>query len=461
MQHRGGLQKELRLRGVPLNTIVTTDNYDSILITKESLITIANHVSAAIKRKVTQGEVSMLLKFIRSLRSDTFYGMKLAEAQKSIADKFLTREQDMLAGLEEQDDDAKLSGVREVTDEGTFDEYQKKEIMQLSKDETRFKTTAFPDRRGNAIIDRARVEGTRSSPNNIKGVSQQDATDVTYNAMRALQNFLDPESVEDLINKLRDNELHTYDDISLVHQTLQLDSRNRLQNNTSNEYKWNIHAAGMPGHLGDVRIQDTLQQVIEVKVRPFWIPFTGPLDTYYGTIRMLIKEFYSQSIQVTEFLDPLEGNPKVSQYHFEFEIKQQDLNRIFLKPKHSTYRFRKPFARVETLTITFSTPYSDLTLLPDRGNFTMTYGNPTLFTSPNAHNLSTGDLVYIINASTGDSSIDAELNRPQGQIVTRVDDFNFTIQVDTSSLVGTETNIHVFYGSKRIVLPLEFTSLEQ
>lgn len=461
--HRGGLQKELRLRGVPLNTIITTDNYNEILLTKDSLTTIANHVSAAIKRKTTQDEVHQLLKFVRSLRSDTYYNMKLGDAQKSIALNFMNRHADMLGMREENGDIAHITGIDEVTDTPTIDDYQKKEIMQLSKDETRFKTTAFPDRRGNAIVDRERVAGLRSSPNNVKGVKQEDLNEVMFAGMQAIKNFLDPESVEELLNRMRDNEQHTYNDIALVHQTVQLDSRNRLQTTSasSNEYKWNIHAAGKPGHLGDIRIQDTLQQVIAVKVEPFWVPFSEPLDLYYDKIRMLIREFYSQSIQVTEFLDPLESNPTVSQYHFEFKIVKQELNRVLLKPVWDTYYFRKPFARVETLTLYFSNPFSTLTLQADRGTFTITFGNPTLFTSTTAHNLSTGDLVYIINADTGNTAIDNELNRKQGHIVTRIDDFNFTVQVDSSALPGTDTGIQVFYGSKRINLELEFTSLEQ
>jgi hypothetical protein len=463
--YRRGLQKELEIRAVPLNTAVSTDTYQ-LLLTKDSLKTIANHASAIVKRKLTESEIRDLINFIRRLPETQFYRKPYGQAQKEMAQMFLVKNRTMREQIEDQEDIANLTKVSEDTSEGSISDYQKKEVMQMSASESSFKAKAFPDRRGNAIVDRGSTYGNRSLPDGIapRDLKQEDVNEVMFLAMKSLKEFLDPESLEDFIYKSRESEnYHTFEDIELSHQTIQLDSRNRLPTGPVNEYQWNIHTAGKPGYPGDVKIQDTLQYVIEMQIGSFWLPLSvdDPINTYYGKIRMLIREFSAQATQVTEFLDPVQTDPSMYSYHFEFNIVQQSLNRVLLKPVNSKFRFRTPMARVETITIVFREPFMPVAIQPDRGIYTVTYGNPTLFTTTLSNNLSTGDLVYIINSDSGTVAIDALLNRQKGWIVTRIDNFNFTIQVDTSSLSGTETGVSVYYGSKRTFFELAFTSVEQ
>ena len=128
---------------------------------------------------------------------------------------------------------------------------------------------------------------------------------------------------------------------------------------------------------------------------------------------MLVKEFTSQSIMVTEFLDPNQTQPTVYYYHFEFDITTTSANKVLLTPTNKTFTFRKPFARVETITISFHTPFELMVFTPDRGVYTVTFGNHTLFTitSDPAHLLNTGDLIYVIDLDSSDQTINDLVNQ--------------------------------------------------
>jgi hypothetical protein len=356
--HRQGRIKELdRRRALQTEaSIITPDNHE-ILLTKDSLTTIANRISQIIKKKLARGEVDALVKFVRTLPPDRYYSLSLSEAQEKISGQFLSRYEAIARNFAPESDIDGMLGINHITDgPGTLQEYQKMELNQLTKNENQLKFTSFQNRRGNAVVDRPRVEGDYSSPDSIKPgwkPSEEDMRSILYNTAKMVEKFLDPESIAEMFNGFR-QVWTTFQTITLPHLTIPLDSRNRLlTHNTTGEYKWNIHAAGKPGQLGDMRIQDVLEQVIQMKICPFWIPVNDVLDDYYSKVRLLIKEFSAQSIQSTQFLNSDETIPTVHNYHFEFEIKRKDKNRLYLYPVCNTFTFRKPFARVETLTTCF------------------------------------------------------------------------------------------------------------
>jgi hypothetical protein len=462
-----GRRKEQRQRGIPPDTMITTDNYQLIL-TQDSLLAIANLVSARTKHKFNANSISTLAKFIARLPESRFYQMSYSETQKAIANDFITRHAVALGMVEEQDVDTVLSGVAEDTDRGGIQDYNRKELAQLTPNENAFKFTAHAERRGNAVIDRERVEGKRSSPDNILPVNDAAKTQSLvnrelYSGMKLLKKFLSPESTEEMFSRIQSTNTNYYN-INLVHQLIQFDSRNRLPVTFgSDEYKWNIHTSGQPGQMGDIRIQDTLQQVIQIKAYPFWIPVNATTMNPYNKVRLLLKELSSQSITAYEFNDPSLSVPVVENYHFEFEVKSRQGDRLYLVPKEDTFSFRKPFARVETITTQFRTPFNEDVFDPDFGVYTITYGNPTLLTLTNYSNnfLNTGDLIYIYNSSSANTAIDDELNSAYGYYITKLSATQFTIPVDSSALSGTQTGVNVAYGSKRVFFQIEFLCLEQ
>ena len=465
--------KEWRERGMPHqspqhtaeNTMITEDSF-RLLLTQASLVAISNKISAIVKRKMRTGEIAELTKFIAMLPAYNYYRMTVDKAQQTIANDFLTRFRVQLGLVQEQDIDERISGIDRDTDSGGIVDYEKKELLQFTPDENQYKFTAHAERRGNAIIDRAKMEGERSAPDNILPLNQvtQSSQAVVnrelYRGMKTIQHFLDPDSVESMFMRIQTG-ITNYFNINLSRQLLQFDSRNRVP--TSSEYKWYLNRAGQPGQLGDVMIQDTLQQMIQMRLFPFWAPINASVLNPYAKIRVLIRELQAQSVTVTEFIDPSQSIPTLMYYHFELEVKQVVGDRMYLVPIQDLFNFRKPMAQIESVTFVFRTPFGPEVFDPDYGLFTITYGLPTLFTitNPTVTNLNTGDLIYVYNSNSGNQAIDTEINRPAGQVITKLNPTQFTIAVDSSILVGTETDIKVYFGSKRIFFEIEFNSLEQ
>lgn len=460
-------QKIRQFQGLPLNSLVTRDTSDMFLSTNV-IIHIANNISASIGRKMTSGEISLLQDFIQNSSRTPYTDITLRLACQKFATNFLARNR-LKAEIVKNNIETSvvtLANLDEITTDPTMVDYQVKEIKQFTKNENQYKYDAFADRRGDAVVDSGRVNGNRSSPDGLpsgKKLSIDEVYASQYKTSKILEQVFNPKSIDELIGRFS-NTYSTFLSVNLPHQTVPLDSRNRLITNSSlTEYSWNIHTAGQFGSQGDIKIQDTLQQVIQMSLGGFWLPMTPITGSYYDKIHMLVKEFSSQSIFVSEFLSSNNNRPTVSYYHFEFNITQTSGSKVFLEPVKRSYEFRKPISQVNTLTINFRTPFGQLILPPDRGVFTMTFGNPTIFdiTSDPAHGLATGDLIYILNAATGNTIIDKLITREEGYIITKISATSFSIALDTSSLGGTETGISIYYGSKRIFLQLEFTTLEQ
>jgi len=461
--HRSGRHKELARRRIGPKTLVAPDN-EGLLLEKETLISIANRISKITGEKLQRGQIGELIDFISQLPPEQFYQKQLHEAEQKIANLYHRRHANIRnsRARDGSDDVAHLSRVDEITPNGSIHEYLHEEVMNTTPNENQYKYSAHVDRRGNAVVDRDRVSGIRSSPNSVpSGYSDK---------LTPLSNFFSPENIDEIFQRANSAVpgFQTFQNITFPHRTIPLDSRNRvLAHSTSNQIKFNLNTAGHQGRLGDVRIQDTLSDIIEVRICPFWLPVNNPMDDYYSNIRMHINEF-TQHAEVTEFLDSYESIPTVYGYHFEFEISRQEKNRIYLTPVCASYKFHKPIARVETLTLNFRSPFRPVTIEADRGEYTITYSpaasDPTTLalTDGSEHGLSTGDLIYILESGSGSSALNRELTREEGHVITRINNIEFTIETDTNAVApGTETNITVLYGSKRIILQMEFTSLER
>lgn len=517
--HRLGVQKEIRRRvvpppGMPMqdgepesdkipdDTLVTEGNWGYIMLSKSSLTTICNEVSMVTGRAMTPSDVKRVVEFVRRLPATKYYNLTLAESCTGIAKEYLRRAQSEANAQGETGD---ISRLANLDDGGTagMAEYQKRELMQMSGRENQYRFRFASDRRGNALIDSQRVEGIRSSPDsvapaaslpygpngprgpisNYSGFNRPNLTGgftgegqsvsgtgsgagtvdemlkVLIPTMRAVEQALEPTSVLDILHRQRDL-YNTYDNITMVRQKVQFDSRNRVLNSGSNEYMWYIHTAGQQGQIGAIRMEDTLQNFIAVSLDPFWIPITNLNDDYYETIHMNIKELQHLNIPLTEYLDPGQNKPTTTHYCFELEVKQRILNRLYVVPKVRTFLLREPAARLEHLTVDFRTPFELLTLQQDRIEFTMTYGFPTILTSSVPHNLVTADRVYIYNSDTGVQALDNQITDQAGWYINRIDNYTINIALDTSAVAPDTQTVLVFLASKRISFQLEFLSLD-
>jgi hypothetical protein len=449
--------------------LITLDNHE-ILYTQDSLIKTANAVSAIKKRKMNDSEVGQLVEYVKLIPPERFFGKRLNESIDFIARNFVTRGTGLMLNPEGRLEHT--LGIDEITDgPGSMREYQKMEINQLTANENQIKYTNYPDKRGNAVLDRKRVEGHNSSPDNIPPFSDTHTTGTPGTvsgprpsaellaSIKLLNSFLDPKSIQDTFNGVR-QVWTTYQTITLPHQTIPLDSRNRLLYNTSRrEYSWYLNPAGQAGQMGNIHIQDTLKEIIRMQVSPFWLPVSSAMSGYYGKIRMVIKEFSSQSIPVVEYPFSDESAPLEYVYHFEFETRRRDKNKLYLVPIYNTFNFRTSIARVEKLTIAFRTPFNELEFEPDRMDMTMTSALIPTVTSVVPHNLSTGDLVYFTKYNSANSTLNTLVNRQEGYFITKTGPTTFTVPIDTT-VAGVTLSVAVYFGSKRLITQIEFTSLE-
>lgn len=482
--HTSGRQVELEARGIGEYVIISPDN-GGILLESEVLTNIANAISKLTKRKMSPGEVDSLIKFIRELPPQQFYQKPLNQCINVIARMFVGRVSAQLRAIPRDTGSIEgLSRTDRYTDQASISDYQQRELLQTTASENPYKWTAHADRRGDAVIDRERADGYRSSPNNLLGsggpgtgpygptspgvqggIGGPPFFQNVAMTMEFLRRFIDPANIDELFKRAHTSlstGLQTYHGITFPHREIPFDSRNKDISNPNPEIiKWYLNPTGKLGNRGDIHLQDTLQQVIRMRISPFWLPVSNPIDDFYSTVDMYIHEFF-QRADVVEFLDSDQSIPTQYGYHFRFLIKRRGKDRIYLVPEESEYTFSKPVAQVNQITISFRSPFKKIVLPIDSGVYTVTFGNPTLFTLTSGINnfLNTGDLVYVLNFDSISLSINEEFNTTDGLIITRINNTQFTINIDTSSLFGFIDGINVFYGSKRIFFQIEFTSLE-
>ena len=103
--HHQGREKELqRRRALQTQASIITPDNDEILLTQNSLTTIANKISQIVGRKLQRGEIKTLVQFVRKLPADRYYSLNLIEAQDKIAGQFLTRYQAIANNFSEESD---------------------------------------------------------------------------------------------------------------------------------------------------------------------------------------------------------------------------------------------------------------------------------------------------------------------------------------------------------------------
>jgi hypothetical protein len=238
-----------------------------------------------------------------------------------------------------------------------------------------------------------------------------------------------------------------------------LDSRYR---NISNSDQTKIQFAIMnnsklkvPG-TGIVTSLAPMRDILEIEIFPFSIPYSSNADNYYKKITLSILELAAISIDSYEDC----------QFHFMFTaVKNKNL--IDLTPINPIFRFYKSVTNITDLTLRFGTPLYPITFDSDRlytSNIDYT-SNPCLITFNKDHNLLSGDLVYITEFTTLDPAVDLNIintfNDNNGHLCTRLSNDEISINIDATLVKYPNTNlsINIYFGSKRILLPLRIRYL--
>lgn len=236
------------------------------------------------------------------------------------------------------------------------------------------------------------------------------------------------------------------------YQNIANSDRSRIVFNIVSKTKVKTPGSGVITSISNMR------DIVEIEIYPFSIPYISMADNYYQKITLSILELSAISIDAYEN----------SQFHFIFK-GQVNGNLIDLTPINKTFRFYKPINRINEFSLRFGSPLSPITFDKDRlYTSSINYlSNPGILTFSESHNLITGDLIYIENFNTltpaKDLNIIEEINNTQGHICTRINNTSISINVDFSQILLSSQipnlSVLVYFGSKRILLPLKFRYL--
>lgn len=262
---------------------------------------------------------------------------------------------------------------------------------------------------------------------------------------------------------------------------LMLDSRYRVLDRDVNgkisSFQWTYILQSQASSQGTVNVIGNVRDIVALRIYPFRIPYVESADNKYSRISVLIDEF-AQSFIAHE-------NRKF-QFMLQSEIDSAFINLLTNKYNDGFFYFEKPVPEIKTLTVTFGSPVEPILFDRDRDDCQIDYFSIAPLTkittgkpgSLNEHNLSNGDRVYFSNFDVGvvtlplqneeNQKIKTAINRTEGFLVTVIDAFNFSIAYDSSNIQNPLPDplsipsldifvFQVFYGSKRIFLPIELT----
>ncbi len=208
---------------------------------------------------------------------------------------------------------------------------------------------------------------------------------------------------------------------------------------------------------GTIISNAALKDIVEIEVFPFSIPYFNDADNYYKKITMSILELSASSIDAYEN----------SQFHFLFDIEKR-LNLLYLTPINKVFKFHKPIAKINEMTIKFGSPLATITFEKDRlQTKNINYSaNPMTIEFHEPHNLLTGDIVYVNDFETLDNARDLgiinDINTPKGHLCSRVDSTTISINIDASLVKFPDItrNFMIYLGSKRLLIPFRIRYLD-
>jgi hypothetical protein len=249
-----------------------------------------------------------------------------------------------------------------------------------------------------------------------------------------------------------------------------LDSRYRILNTSPSEgitkFTWAYTLGSQQAEQGTVNLIGNVRDIIGFRVYPCRIPYVASADNSYARISMLIHDFDSQAFIAHE-------NRK---FHFMFRssIDSDFIELDTDKQNDGYFWFERPVTAATNLSISFGSPLEPIVFDNDRDIIASVdyFGIAPLtqFATIEPHNLNNGDRVYFSRFNIGainpllkdqtdiNNAIKEKMNRSDGFLITVIDDINFSIDFDTSLIQNPLADpFDVYYGSKRLFIPLEIT----
>lgn len=261
----------------------------------------------------------------------------------------------------------------------------------------------------------------------------------------------------------RNSILKTFNpDALLAKAKIMLDSRYRdITETGKDKLSWNIiHGRPVSDIQGNVSFPTNIDQIKSIKMMPTRIPYNlTALNGNYNRISIFIEQLPTTSI--------MSGNRR---YHFLFGSQYDSTTNFIdtypLDASAPEFNFVYPSNLFDRISLSFAYPIEPFIFDTDRQDIILSNtGAITEFTAPSPHNLSTGDVVYFSNFAAGgttstDLSINSQINSIHGLPIGKVNDFKFTVNVNTigmTPLTNPNKEFSCYYGSKRVLIELEVT----
>jgi len=245
-----------------------------------------------------------------------------------------------------------------------------------------------------------------------------------------------------------------------------LDSRYRMTDNAGqiSSFKWVYNLGSQTAMPGSVSAIGNVREIVSMKVYPFRIPYVASADNKYSRVSVLLNNFSSQAFISNE-------NRK---FHFMLQSQiDSDFIDLSADNYNDIYHFENPVTTASIIEVSFGSPLLPILFDNDRDTCVIDYFSNapmTKITTTSKHNLSNGDQVYFSNFNVGDvnailsvqksinDNIKNTINGANGFLITVLDDYSFSIDFDSSNIQNpVNSQFNVYYGSKRIFMPIEFT----
>lgn len=238
---------------------------------------------------------------------------------------------------------------------------------------------------------------------------------------------------------------------------LLLDSKYRNLSTDPSVFQWTVSQSANTTQGSVNTLSDQIHNIINVQFDRFNIPYVGSADNVYKKISVFIQEFASTSVLIHS-----------GRYHMMFDSEISG-NRIQLTPlinDEGRFRFHTPINVLDTITLTFKSPFSSVEFLPDRYNVKISSLNATQSTlefSEN-HGVADGELVHLEGFTTLSPTADnvqiQTINREQGHVVTFINNLQLRIDVGLSTANLDVNNIvDCFIATRRLIIPVRMEYL--
>ncbi len=422
-----------------------TNNYKrNISANADSLKVIANAVSTKIRRRLQANEIDDLIAFIDKNAVRNWSNMKISEVRVALARTYL-QSRFTVEGRQRLNED--IIDVHEVLKSHIGTQDQEPDYESVDNVNSNGVPTVLEGSHNADDVGVAEAkDGSLGSIDNINTITRV-AQVATLGNIQGFLGKTDDTSLQQMLNP----------QAAWRKNYIVLDTRYKKDDGNTFNLSWDFLANSSNNVSGGVNSIGDVQQVVSVSCPPLRIPYTETIfQNSYRRITMLITEFSGQS-----FIGQ-EGR----KYHFIFSAKLGDGNMIDLEPLMgdgmATFEFAKPITQLDTLTVSFGNPLEPIIFDQDSMLMEIQYNNPISLTSVMEHKLQTGDQIYLSGFTTGDLLVDAaiiaKLNSQTGHNVVVIDDYTVQINdIDMTAVTApiSPLSIPVYFGSKRIFIPLE------